>query len=242
MTTSSNSPKHRLCFSRLSVLKRLKRKRATQHLTMYFHYTISTCALFCLLFIAVVGCDQVGDVAAPNTSKPAAQTAEPVSHYEQLLRKRLDLETKIREAMNLYRTTSQKVRTQRAQLRQSVGNMPVPEAIELFSKGNHADIPSNLRAAHSLWRTALMPDETLLKQIDVWIKTQLDSGVLVEMDLQIRNVENRQQLGRFLDQSELEEIDRLLAQSVVGWETIDAANLALIEQEVIQELKSADWE
>jgi len=209
---------------------------------MYFRDTISTCVLFCLPFIALVGCDQVGDVAAPVASRPAAQTAEPVSHYEQLLHKRLDLETKIREAMNLYRTTSQKVRTQRSQLKQSVGDMPVPEAVELFSKGNLNEIPSNLRAAHSLWRTALMPDETLLKQIDMWIKTQLDSGVLEEMDIQIKNVENRQQLGRFLDQSEIEEIDRLLAQQVVDWKAIDAANLAVIEQEVIEELKSADWE
>ena len=87
-----------------------------------------------------------------------------------------------------------------------------------------------------------MPDETLLKQVDIWIKTQLDSGVLDEMDIQIRNIENRQLLGRFLDQKELEEIDRLLAQSVVGWESIDAARKAIIEQEVIEELKSADWE
>ena len=205
---------------------------------MYFRYAI----LFCFLF-AVIGCDQFGvDVSSQPPSIPSAQTTEPVSHYEQLLRKRLDFETKIREAMILYRTTHQKVRTQRAQLKQNVGEMPVPEAIELFSKGNLQEIPPNLRAAHSLWRTALMPDETLLKQIDIWIKTQLDSGVLDDMDIQIKNIENRQQLGRFLDKEELKEIDRLLAQSVVGWETIDAGNLAVIEQEVIDELKSADWE
>jgi hypothetical protein len=193
---------------------------------------------------AVIGCDQFRstDTPSPLPSTPAPQTAEPVSHYEQLLRKRLDFETKIREAMTLYRTTHQKVRTLRSQLKQSVGAMPVPEAIELFSQGKPNEIPSNLRAAHSLWRTALIPDETLLKQIDIWVKTQLDSGVLDEMDIQIKNIENRQQLGRFLDQKELEEIDRLLAQSVVGWETIDAGNLAVIEQEVIEELKSADWE
>ena len=210
---------------------------------MYFRYSISTCILFCLLFFAA-GCDnQSGNGGNQPPSEPQKpQTTEPVSHYEQLLRKRFDFETKIREAMILYRTTHQKVRTQRTQLKQSVGTMPVPEAIELFSKGNLNEIPSNLRAAHALWRTALMPDETLLKQIDVWIKTQLDSGVLDEMDIQIKNIENRQQLGRFLDKKELEEIDRLLAQSVVGWETIDAGNLAMIEQEVIEELKSADWE
>ena len=214
----------------------------TPHMTMSFPNTISTCALFCFLFIAVVGCDQVGDVADPVASRPEAQPSEPVSHYEQLLRKRLDLETKIREAMNLYRTTYQKVRTLRTQLKQSVGDMPVPEAVELFSKGNLNEIPSNLRAAYSLWRTALMPDETMLKQIDQWVTKQLDSGILDEMDIQIKNVENRQQLGRFLDQSEIEEIDRLLAQQVVDWKTIDAANLTVIEQEVIEELKSADWE
>jgi hypothetical protein len=207
---------------------------------MYHRHTLLLCFL-----CAVIGCDQFGSPDAPSRPRqsiPAAQTAEPPSHYEQLLRKRLEFETKIREAMDLYRTTHQKVRTHRAQLKQSVGAMPVPEAIDLFSKGNLNEIPSNLRAAHSLWRTALMPDETLLRQIDIWIKAQLDSDVLDEMDIQIRHIENRQQLGRFLDEKELEEIDHLLAQSVVGWETIDAARKAVIEQEVIEELKSADWE
>jgi hypothetical protein len=216
---------------------------------MYCRYPISTNILLCLLLILLVGCDQSGDVTASGTLTSASNTAElsvrkpaeQESHYEQLLRKRLDFEAKIREAMDLYRTTYQKVRGQRTELKKCAGDMPVPKVIELFGKGKASEIPSNLRAAYSCWRT-LIPDETQLKQIDVWIDTQQRSGVLEELDIQIKNIENRQQLGRILDQTELAEIDRLLARPVVGWETVDASNMAVLEQQVIEELMSANWE
>ena len=217
---------------------------------MYSRYTVSAYVLLCLLLIIVVGCGQFDDVTAPPSGEiPPGQKASPPktndldSHHEQLLRKRLEFESKIREAMDLYRSTSQKVREQRTQLKKYLGNKPVQEAVELFSKGRPNEIPSDLRAAFSCWRT-LIPDETQRLQITVWIDKQQASGVLEELDIQIKEFENRRQLGKILDQNELAEIDRLLARPVVGWETVNASDRALLEQEAIEKLKSdlANWE
>jgi hypothetical protein len=217
---------------------------------MYSRYPVSTHALLCLLLFIIVGCEQSSDVTVPSSEEiPTGQVASPPktndldSHHEQLLRKRLEFESKIREAMDLYRSTSQKVREQRTQLKKYLGNKSVLEAVELFSKGKPNEIPSDLRAAHSCWRT-LIPDETQRLQITVWIDRQQVSGVLEELDIQIKEFENRRQLGRILDQNELAEIDRLLARPVVGWETFDASDRALLEQEAIEKLKSdlANWE
>ena len=215
---------------------------------MYIRYSISICILFCFLFVAV-GCDRQsgGDVIPPQTSAPSAlptsKTTDLDTHFGQLQRKRLEFQEKIFEAMELYRTTSQKIREQRTQLKQYLGDKSVSEAIELFSKERSNDVPPNLRAAYSCWRT-LIPDETQRLQIAVWIDKQQASGVLEELDIQIKEFENRRQLGKILDQNELAEIDRLLARPVVGWETVDASDRALLEEEAIEKLKSdlANWE
>ena len=213
---------------------------------MYSHYTV----LLCLLLIAVIGCDRpdegaITEAPAPMQQAPVSvpQTDDRDTHYDQLLRKRLEFQEKIFEAMELYRMTSQRVHEQRTLLRQYLGDKPVTEAIELFSRGNPSEIPQELRIAHSCWRT-LLPDETQRLQITVWIDRQQVSGILEQLDIQIREIENRQQLGRILDQEELAEIDRLLAQQVVGWETVAISDRALLEAEAIEKLKTelANWE
>ena len=145
--------------------------------------------------------------------------------------------------MELYRNTSQKVYDQRAQLRRYSGNKSVSETIELFSKGRANEIPPDLRVAHSCWKT-LIPDETQRLQIAAWLDKQQSSGILEKLDVQIKETENRRQLGKILDQEELAEIDRLLAQQVVGWEVVDIANKAVLEQEAIEKLKTEliNWE
>jgi hypothetical protein len=155
----------------------------------------------------------------------------------------LEFQEKIFEAMELYRTTSQRVHAERMILRQHLGDTPVTEAIELFSRGRPNEIPANLRIAYSCWQT-LMPDETQRLQIAMWIDRQQFSGILEQLDIQIREIENRRQLGRILNQEELAEIDRLLAQQVVGWETVDVGDRALLEEEAIERLKNelANWE
>jgi len=139
--------------------------------------------------------------------------------------------------MDLYRSTSQKVHEQRTKLREYLGNKSISEAIELFSRGRSNEIPSDLRIAHSCWQT-LLPDETQRLQIALWIDKQQSSGILEKLDVQIKDFENRRQLGKILDQEELAEIDRLLAQQVVGWESVDVADKALLEQEAIEKLKT----
>jgi len=216
---------------------------------MYPHYTV----LLFFLLITIIGCDRLGDVVAPVSSEPMAsapaaiapppQTDDRDVHYEQLLRKRLEFQEKIFEAMELYRMTSQRVHAERTILRQHLGDTPVAEAIELFSRGRPNEIPVNLRIAYSCWRT-LMPDETQRLQIAMWIDRQQFSGILEQLDIQIREIENRRQLGRILNQEELAEIDRLLAQQVIGWETVDIGDRALLEEEAIERLKNelANWE
>ena len=187
----------------------------------------------------------------PHNNIPARREQELVSpappsepqvddrnvHYEQLLCKRLEFQEKIFEAMDLYRTTSEKVHSQREQLKQYFRDRPVPETIELFSKGTFSEIPVDLRIAYSCWRT-LLPDETQRLQIATWIERRQASGILEQLDIQIREIENRRQLGRILDQNELAEIDLLLAQQVVGWEVVDVRDKALLEEEVIENLKA----
>jgi len=104
---------------------------------MDFRYTISACVLFGLLLIVVIGCEKSVDVSdpgqtAPVGSTPVSKTDDRDTHYEQLLDKRLELQAKIFKAMELYRTTSQKVHEQRMQLEQLLGNKPTPETIDLF--------------------------------------------------------------------------------------------------------------
>ena len=195
--------------------------------------------------------DKLPDISAPRVpepfphSPPSGQQVDDrnVQHYEQLLRKRLDFEKKIFEAMELYRTTSQKVYEQRTQLRRYLGDKPISESVEQFSKGN--EIPSDLRIAYSCWRT-LLPDETQRLQIAAWIDKQQASYILETLDIQIKEFENRRQLGRIFDKEELAEIDRLLvlAQQVVGWETIDVSDKAILEEEAIEKLKTEleNWE
>ena len=212
---------------------------------MDFRYTISACVLFGFLLTTMTSCNQSADVADPGTlvTAPAPKTDDRDTHYEQLLRKRLEFQAKIFEAMELYRNTSRKVHDQRTQLRQYLGNKPVSDTIELFSKGKSNEIPSDLRVAHSCWQT-LLPDETQRLQIAVWIDKQQSSGILEKLDVQIKETENRRQLGKILDQEELAEIDRLLAQQVVGWEVVDIADRAVLEQEAIEKLKTelTNWE
>ena len=213
---------------------------------MYSHYTV----LLCLLLIVVIGCDRPDDVApsvppeqtiTPPTPPPPQD--DPDAHFEQLLRKRLEFQEKIFEAMELYRSTSQRVHEQRTLLKQYLGDKPVAEAIEQFSRGRPNEISSDLRIAYSCWRT-LLPDETQRLQITMWIDKQQISGILEQLDIQAREIENRRQLGRILNQEELAEIDRLLAQQVVGWETVDVSDRALLEEEAIEKLKNelANWE
>jgi len=200
----------------------------------------------------VIGCDRTSDTAPLKATEPTAPVPVPIvppkmddpdAHFEQLLRKRLEFQEKIFEAMELYRSTSQRVYEQRTLLKQYLGDKPVAEAIEQFSKGKPNEISPDLRIAYSCWRT-LLPDETQRLQIALWIDKQQISGILEQLDIQARETENRRQLGRILNQEELAEIDRLLAQQVVGWETVDVGDRALLEEEAIERLKNelANWE
>ena len=176
-------------------------------------------------------------------SQPLPQVNERDVHYDQLLRRRLEFQERIFEALDLYRVTSLRVHESRGQFRQMLGDKPVSEAIELFSQGRPSDIPQNLRAAYSRWQT-LLPDETQRLQIALWIDRQQLSGILEQLDIQIREIENRRQLGRILNQEELAEIDRLLAQQVTGWETVEIADRALLEEQAIERLRVEleNWE
>ncbi|MCL2303982.1 MAG: hypothetical protein FWC43_01410 [Planctomycetaceae bacterium] len=166
---------------------------------------------------------------SPAPPPPPPPVDEREVYYEQLLRKRLEFQEKIFEAMELYGTTSQEVHGQRTRLRELLGDKPVSEAIELFSKGK---VPPDMRIAYSCWRT-LIPDETQRLQIAMWIDKQQLSGILEQLDIQIKEFENRRRLGKILNQEELAEIDLLLAQQVVGWETVEISDKALLEEEAI---------
>ena len=201
---------------------------------MYFHYPISASVLFCLLLVAAVGCgrSKVPEQGAPTET---TQADTPEMYYEQLLRKRLELQEKIYAAMDLYRETDEKVHEQQVLLRQYLGQQPDKETIELFSKGQVRDIPQNLRAAYSCWRTQI-PLRTRLAVLAKWLDDRQVAGELESLDYAIMDVENRQHLGRFYSPEELNEIDRLLAQQVVGFETVEVANTAILEEEAIQQM------
>jgi len=203
-----------------------------------------------MAFIVVVGCDlpvNVPPSREPPPLPPPKQpppSDDPDTYYEQILRKRLDFEEKIFEAMNLYRSTSQKVYQQRAQLKQYLGDKPVSESIELFRKGKLSEIPSDLRVAYSCWQT-LLPDETQRLRFAVWIEKQQSIGILEEFDIQIKNFENRREMEEILNEEELAEIDRLLVQiAQQGNELYNPGDKALLEEEAIEIIKTelANWE
>jgi len=180
---------------------------------------------------------------SPVPTTQAPQTDDRDIHYEQLLRKRLEFEEKVFEAMNVYRVISQKVHAERAQLRKLLGDTPVSEAIELFRKGVFSEIPSHLHAAFSCWQT-LLPDETQRLHVAMWIDRQQASGILEQLDNQIREIEHRRQWERISDQEELAEIDRLLAQQVTVLPETVTSDRALLEEEAIekQKIELANWE
>jgi len=201
---------------------------------MHFQYPISASVLFCLLLVAAVGCG-AGKVPEQGAPTETTQADSPEMYYEQLLRKRLELQEKIYAAMDLYRETDDKVHEQQVLLRQYLGQQPDEETIELFSKGQVRDIPQNLRAAYSCWRTQI-PLRTRLAVLAKWLDDRQVAGELESLDYAIMDVENRQHLGRFYSPEELNEIDRLLAQQVVGFETVEVANTAILEEEAIQQM------
>ena len=188
--------------------------------------------VLCLLIgVGYVGHKYFGSI----TEEP--QSNERDTYSEQLLRKRLEVQEKIYEAMELYRATYEKVHEQQTLLRQYLGKQPDSETIELFSKGQIRDIPQDLRTAYSCWRTQI-PLRTRLTIISKWLNDRQIAGELESLDYAIMDVENRQQLGRFYSQEELDKIDQLLAQQVVGFEAVEIANTALLEEEAIQQMVS----
>ena len=209
------------------------------------HTIIPACVLCCLLFFVVTGCDQPGHVTPPETSEssepqplqPPPETDDLDKVIEQLLRKRLDAQEKIEEAMKLCRATGDEVEKQREELRKNLGDKPVAETVELFSKSKRSEIPPDLLPAYSCWQT-LLPDETLRLKIIAWIDLQQTRGLLEEMDIKIKVLDNYRKLSLILDQTDLREVDRLLAVSLSDWNSTDDANNAIYEQEAINQLKT----
>ena len=202
---------------------------------MYLRYTIFACVLLCCLFVMrSCSCRTGGDVT-PKT--PALKAGDPDAYYEQLVRKRMEFQEKIFEAMDAYRSTSQKVHEQNAKLKQYLGGNPATQTIELFisKKNRPSEVPPDLRIAFSCWQT-LLPDEKQRLQIASWVEKLQVSGILETLDTQIKEIENRRQLGKFLDKKELAEIDRLIAQQVVDWKTEPVSD-AVLEAEAIKSLK-----
>ena len=197
---------------------------------MYFRNTILAYALLVLLFMVAIGCGK-----SPSGGIAVSGTHDLDTLYEQLLRKRLNAQEKVFEAMELYRTNSQNVRRQRALLQNYLEGKSVSDAIELFSKGQISEIPADLRVAYSSWRT-LLPDETQRLRIVAWIDQQQFSGLLEEMDVNIKIIENGRQFGR-LDENDRSEIDRLLAMSIGDIDSAGTSNVAFYEQEAIEKLK-----
>ena len=188
--------------------------------TMYFRYTNSACVLFASLFI-VIGCSHSGDVE---------------KRYEQLLRKYQQEEGKIFEAMNLYLTTSEEIDRVQTQFLNLLGNNPQSSTIDLFMNRS-GEIPSNLRAAQSSWRVLLMHRTNLL-DIARWLDRQQSAGRLDELYSAIIMLEHHRRMARFLDENELVELERLLAQESVSWEPADHFSRGLLEAEAAEILRN----
>jgi len=204
---------------------------------MYYRYTI----LFCFLLIVAIGSDdRPGNVYAQRASEPTPRIDSVNTHYEQLLRDRLEIQEKIFAAMDLYREAAQKVREQEIELMRLLGDKPAGEAIDLFIAAvNIREIPMNLRQAYSLW-LGIMPDETQQLFIDNWIITLLESGIFEEQDRNIRNLENRRQLGEIVTAEDLTRHDMIRARTrkVLEENLLEDAKNALLEDEVIENQRS----
>ena len=146
--------------------------------------------------------------------------------------------------MDLYRESSLKVYQQETQLKNLLKGKSIGETIDLFSKSNIGEIPSDLRSAYSLWR-GLMPDEKQVVQIDKWIEKQMNSGILEDLDSEIKEFENRRELGAFLDEDELAKFDEMRARTrlILNENFFTSSGLSL-DEEVIKNQKDrwADWE
>ena len=154
------------------------------------------------------------------------------TRYERLLRNRLKLQEEIFKALEAYRTISQKVREGRAELQQLLGDKLASEAIEHFTKGTTL---RDLQPAYARWRT-LIPDERTRFAIVQWLDKQQLSHELVNMDVIIKDVENRRDYGWAFDQKTNEEISRSIAQVEASLEELDRLGTAIVDEEVIKSM------
>ena len=207
---------------------------------MNFHNTIPARVLFCLLLIVATGCDQTDNSTdiqpiqkGPDSEQTELKLDDVNSRYEQSLRDRLEIEEKIFRAMELYAQISQKVYVQDMELKQLLKGKPIEETINLFSKGS-SGIPSDLRRAYSAW-LQLRPDEKQMLFMDKWLETHMFSGILDDLDVEIKNFENRRELGDFLSEAELARFDemRVRTQQVLAESFIDDGGL-VGEDEIIK--------
>ena len=162
--------------------------------------------------------DQASDqelTSSQGTYDPEARKREEsLKEYEVLLRKRLQLQKSIMDAMDAYRTVSLRVHETTTKLAQLAGDTPLHELAQMRSKGEQ--IPLNLRPAFSLMEAELVPDKGYLQLISQRLNDALNGVQLTQLDRSIRLKENEIQFGGILSAGEQEEIQRALNQEVVN--------------------------
>jgi hypothetical protein len=200
--------------------------------------------MYRLLFL-IIFCFCFGGCEAKKPSVPVPSAgdstvlAEPVDplqklneQYEQLAKKRLELQNKIETAMDLYLQYVESTKTQKEQLKNNLGAVPFDEAIEIFI--NNKDIPARLRLASSCWRS-LLPDEVQRQKIFDWLENQQKNDLLVEFEVKMKQIENFRKVGTLLNETDQKEVDRLLVAEVGDWS--ETKNDLNYEQKAVESLK-----
>jgi hypothetical protein len=178
-------------------------------------------------------------VSSAGVSTVPAEPVDPLQklneQYEQLAKKRLELQNQIEKAMDLYLQYVENTTTQKEQLKTNLGTVPFEEAIEIFI--NNKEIPAHLRLASSCWKS-LLPDEIQRQKLFDWLEHQQKNDLLVEFEVNMKQIENFRKVGTFLNETDQKEVDRLLAAEVSDWN--ESKNDLHYGQKAVENLKK-DW-
>jgi hypothetical protein len=181
--------------------------------------------LLILLSIFVTGCKKDAVDVSPSG-------AAPQDAVKELTQKQADLQTNIREAMELYKEFAGKVKQGKENLKEALGDKPYSEAQKVFQTGK---VPPELRTAYSRYRL-LIPEETQRLRIRAWLDSQQEKDLLTEFQVKIAVIENALKVGKVLGEGDREEIDRLLAAPIENWDK--TTDKAIYEQEAVESLKT----
>ena len=131
----------------------------------------------------------------------------------ELARERYDRNESILNAIDSYQRQSEDIFEQRAKLKRNIGTVPIEKAIQMFE--DKANIPQELLPAYSTWKALVQREQERLKLLE-WLDEQEQLDILGDIEKQMIVVRNYIDLGKIMDASQMDSLDRLIESPIKG--------------------------